>query len=121
MLFAQTIGKPGWRHYLAAINNKSAAIAALYSGSKIASLALAGTIPEFRGAGAQTALIQRRLNDALELGCEMAVVETAEDTPERPSISFKNLIKCGFEIAYERKILFIFLIIESNQIIDFIK
>ena len=33
----------------------------------------AGTLPEYRGHGVQTALIQRRLHDAPALGCSLVI------------------------------------------------
>jgi hypothetical protein len=63
---------------------------------------MAGTLSDYRGLGAQGALVTRRLNDAIDSGCTMAVVETAEDTPDKPSPSFRNMLKYGFDLAYHR-------------------
>ena len=60
----------------------------------------AATLPDYRGLGAQSALIARRFQDAAEAGCKWMVVETAEDKPERPVASYRNLKRLGFELAY---------------------
>ena len=54
-----------------------------------------GTLPEARGRGAQRALILHRLR---EIGPEAIV--TAEVAPD--SVSERNYLRCGFEIAYAR-------------------
>jgi len=36
------------------------------------------------------------------LGCRHLIVETAEDRPEKPGISCRNVQKMGFEIAHLR-------------------
>jgi hypothetical protein len=102
LLISRTYKKPGWTHYLAKENGNPIAAATLFICGKTASLAIGGTIPEARGRGAQNFLIAQRLNDAYKAGCEYAVVETAEDLPEKPSQSYRNMIKAGFELAYLR-------------------
>jgi GNAT superfamily N-acetyltransferase len=102
VLFTQTFKRPGWKHYLAKENNKPIAAASMFVCGKYASLAIAGTLPDERGKGAQKELITRRINDAHNLGCEFVVVETAEDKPEKPSYSNRNMKYFGFEQAYLR-------------------
>lgn len=101
-LLAHPVGRPGWRHYLAYRNDRPIAGAALFIRGAYASLAFAATLPEHRGLGAQSALIARRFRDAAEAGCRWMFSETAEETPERPVASFRNMIRLGFEVAYAR-------------------
>jgi GNAT superfamily N-acetyltransferase len=101
-LIAVPIGKPGWLHYLAYRNHIPVACAALFIREEIASLAFAATLPEARGLGAQSALINRRINDAAEAGCRWIISETAEEKPEKPVTSYRNLRKYGFRVAYLR-------------------
>lgn len=42
------------------------------------------------------------MSDAVALGCEWITVETAEDRPERPASSFRNVRRAGFTLAYLR-------------------
>ncbi len=102
MLLSQTIGRNGWKHYLA--KDKEAAIGAgsVFLNGKFASLAIAGTKQNSRCKGAQTALITQRVNDAFDAGCEHIIVETAEDKPDKPSASNRNIKRFGFEQAYLR-------------------
>ncbi|MCB9276967.1 MAG: GNAT family N-acetyltransferase [Lewinellaceae bacterium] len=101
-LLANPVGRPGWKHYLAYDGQEPVAAAALFMRGKLASLAFAATLPEYRGRGVQQALIARRLRDAYEAGCRWAVAETAEDRPERPAASYRNMRRMGFELAYLR-------------------
>ena len=101
-MFTLTYGKKGWFHYLAKENEKPVGIATMFTKNKFASLAIAGTIPDARGKGVQTALIRARLNDAIKVGCRYAVVETAEDKPDNPVTSYKNMMRQGFQRAYLR-------------------
>jgi GNAT superfamily N-acetyltransferase len=76
--------------------------AALRIDGAIAWFGYAATLAAARGRGAQSALIARRLSDAARLGCTHAVVETAEDLPDAPSTSLRNLRRQGFEQVYLR-------------------
>jgi len=57
----------------------------------------AGTLPEFRGRGLQTALLKTRLHAAADAGCELAVVVT-----NGGSASERNCLRLGFQIAYSK-------------------
>jgi GNAT superfamily N-acetyltransferase len=94
-LFSQTIGRPGWSHYFARYEGIPVAATSMFCCGKYASLAIAGTLPEYRGKGAQSALVTRRYNDAISRGCKYMVVETAEDKVDKPSASHRNIKKFG--------------------------
>jgi GNAT superfamily N-acetyltransferase len=100
--FAGEIGRPGWRHYFALHDAQPVATAAMFIHEDLACLAIAATMPGFRGMGAQSALIARRIADATELGCRHIMVETAEDMTDRPVASYRNMIRFGFQRAYNR-------------------
>jgi GNAT superfamily N-acetyltransferase len=57
----------------------------------------AGTLPDFRGRGIQTALLRTRMKAAADAGCELAVVVTRGGT-----VSERNCIRLGFQIAYSK-------------------
>jgi ribosomal protein S18 acetylase RimI-like enzyme len=84
---------PDVRRYLGFVDAKPAAAAALTVHDSIAYLAGAATIPNFRGRGAQTALIRQRLTDAAACS-ELTVVTTAF-----ASQSQQNLERVGFRLA----------------------
>ncbi|UCC82112.1 MAG: GNAT family N-acetyltransferase [Gemmatimonadota bacterium] len=99
---ADMVGRDGWRHYMAFDGDTPAATAALFVSDGLGWIDFATTLPEYRGRGAQSALLAQRIRDAAELGCEGLVVETAEDRPEKPAPSFRNQLRFGFEVAYVR-------------------
>ncbi len=101
-VIAATVGRNGWQHYLAYADEKPVACAASFIDDIYASLAFAATLPAYRGLGAQSALITRRFNDCAARGCRWMIVETAEDLPERPVASYRNMIRFGFQEAYRR-------------------
>jgi len=99
---ALTVGRPGWRHYLALNGTKPVAAAAMHLRGSWAWFGFMATLEEARGRGAQSALIARRIHDAHEAGVRWLSVETAEDTPERDAPSFRNVLRLGFQVAYVR-------------------
>ncbi len=100
--FAGAVGQPGYRHYLVYKNHVAIAAGALHIDGAYSSLAIAGTLPDYRGLGAQSLLIQARLAAARAAGSHYTFVETAEDRLDRPVPSYRNMIKAGFELAYLR-------------------
>lgn len=96
------VGRPGWSHYIAFDRAAPVATAAMYVSGDVAYFGMAATKESHRRQGAQHALIARRIRDAAAQGCRMIVVEAAEDLPEKPAPSFRNLKRCGFQVAYMR-------------------
>lgn len=66
----------------------------------VAQLVGAATLPEHRRHGVQTALLTRRLADAVAAGCDIAVVTTAPG-----SKSQQNVQRQGFHFLYTRAVL----------------
>jgi hypothetical protein len=100
--FARTVGQPGFRHYIAFDGSAPAATASFYVRDGIAWFHNASTREEYRGRGAQSALIARRLRDAADAGYGTAITEVAEPKPDRTAQSYRNLSRLGFDIAYLR-------------------
>lgn len=100
---AETVGRPGWRHY-AAVDAAGALLGAavLQIEGESAYVGFAATVAEHRGKGVQTALVIHRLHEARAAGCTRIVAETAEDSSARPAPSFRNLRRLGFEVSYLR-------------------
>lgn len=99
---AETVGRLGWRHYMAFDGATPVATAALFVEGKCGWIDFASTLPAYRGRGAQGALTELRIRDAAELGCTWLVVETAEETPDHPVPSYRNMRRYGFDVAYVR-------------------
>lgn len=100
--FAHLPGREGWRCYVARIDGAAQGCAAMLIEDGIAEFGVAATLEEARGRGCQTALLHRRIHDAAEAGCHTLFVETGERVPDRPSASYRNILKAGFEEAYLR-------------------
>ncbi len=99
---AQLPGREGWVCLLATADGVPAAAAAAYVKGIYAWLGLGATLPPFQRRGAQSALIVRRLKEAGARGAQIAATETGERVPDRPSISYRNILRCGFQERYLR-------------------
>jgi hypothetical protein len=71
-------------------------------GDGTAEFGLAATREAARGRGCQLGLLRRRIADAGAAGCRTLFVETGERTAGRPSGSYRNILRAGFEEAYLR-------------------
>jgi hypothetical protein len=101
-LFTDLPGRPGWRCYVATVDGAEAACAAMLVDRDIAELGIAATLESARGRGCQLALLARRILDAGAAGCETLFVETGEQVADRPSGSYRNILRAGFREAYAR-------------------
>jgi GNAT superfamily N-acetyltransferase len=88
--------------FLARVNGTPAggATGAIMRDAGIAALFGTATLPEFRQRGVQTALINRRLWQAAQQGCEYAVVSTLPG-----SGSQRNMERRGFRVAYTKVVM----------------
>lgn len=93
-------GAVGFVRYLAFRGELPAGAASMRLQDEVAQLSGASTLPDHRRRGIQTALLARRLSDAREAGCEVAVVTT-----QPGSSSQKNAQRHGFQLLYTRAIL----------------
>jgi ribosomal protein S18 acetylase RimI-like enzyme len=91
---------PGFERYIARIDGVVAAGASLRIVQAVAQLCGAGTLPQFRRRGIQSALLRQRLIDAAAVGCDVAVVTT-----QPGSKSQENVQRFGFELLYARAVL----------------
>ena len=100
--FGSVVGRPGWTLFLARAGDEPAGAGALFLHEGIGWLGIGGTRTEFRGKGAQNALIAARIERGLELGARAFTTETGERVPDRPSGSYRNILRGGFDEAYLR-------------------
>lgn len=89
--------QPEWRCYVAEVDDEAVAIGALYVQDGVGMLISGATKPDFRRHGCQTALLHRRLADAVELGCDLVASYT-----EVGSTSQHNMERAGLRIAYTK-------------------
>jgi GNAT superfamily N-acetyltransferase len=90
---------PGAIVFVASVNGVMAGVGAglIIPEHRIVALFGAGTLPEFRKRGIQTALLGVRLKLAAEAGCEVAVIVTQGGT-----VSQRNSERVGFRVAYSK-------------------
>jgi ribosomal protein S18 acetylase RimI-like enzyme len=93
-------GVPGFRRYFAWLDGHVAGVATLRLDDGLAQLCGAATLPAFRRRGVQTALLRRRLADALEAGCDLALMTT-----QPGSKSQENGQRQGFALLCSRALL----------------
>ena len=91
---------PGARFYAAYDGSTPAAGAWMFVHDGVAYFTGAATREGYRGRGAQSALLARRIGDAQEMGCELCFIDTDEELPGRPNPSFHNVVRAGFEPAF---------------------
>lgn len=100
----ETIGRPGWSHYLGYDGEAPVSVAAMYVVEGVAWLGYGATLEAARGRGGQSAMFATRLADALDQGCRWAITETGEETEENPvNHSYRNMLRAGFHLAYARR------------------
>jgi len=102
-LLAQIPGNNGWHCFAAFDGETPAATGALFVTGTVGWLGAAGTLPEFRGRGAQGALLAARIEAGREAGCKTLVTETGEPVDGKPGGSYRNLVRAGFEPLYVRQ------------------
>ena len=91
--------KPGWHFFIAEVQNIPAGIGVLYINQGIASLAASATLPEFQRRGCHTALIQKRIETAIESNCNLIVGQARFG-----SGSQNNMERAHMKIAYTKSI-----------------
>jgi ribosomal protein S18 acetylase RimI-like enzyme len=98
--FAEIADIGGVQLYVACLGEDTAGGASMRISDGIAQMCGAGTLPEHRRRGVQTALLQHRLAHAAARGCDLAIV-----TAQPGSVSQRNVQRQGFELLYTRAIL----------------
>jgi hypothetical protein len=95
-------GAPGVHCFVAYDGAEPAAAALLFTSGRTGWLGGAGARPDFRRRGGQGAVLAARIRAAADLGLETLTTETGERVPDRPSNSYRNILRFGFEEAYLR-------------------
>lgn len=98
-LAANVVGRPGWSCFVAYDGNLPAGAGALFVHDGVGWLGFGATLPELRGLGAQSALLAARIEDARQQGCATVTTETGELENDRPSNSYRNIVRAGFREA----------------------
>ncbi len=104
-LFFSLPQKDHWRCYTAALGPEEpiVATASMLIMNGVAQLGPGMTLEEARGRGFNTALLRRRLVDAVAAGCHTVFVELGEVDADTLSGSYRRLCRAGFEEAYQSR------------------
>jgi len=86
---------PGWTLYLARQGNAPVGIGVLFNNGKVAYLADAATIPEYRKRGVQGALILQRISDAVHSSAKLVFSRAEFGTSSQ-----RNLERSGLQSRY---------------------
>jgi len=97
------VGAEGWRIYMSFDGNEPAGTGGLFVRDGVGFCDWAATAPAFRRRGSQSALLNRRIADAIDLGCRIIVTETGEEVEGDPQHSYKNIMRMGFKEAFVRE------------------
>jgi GNAT superfamily N-acetyltransferase len=95
-LAANVVGRPGWSCYVAYEGEEPAGAGALFVQGDVGWLGFGSTLPAFRGRGAQSVILATRIEEARQQGCTLVVTETGELQADRPSSSYRNIVRAGF-------------------------
>jgi GNAT superfamily N-acetyltransferase len=97
------VGRPGWSCYVAYDGEAAAGAGALFVHEGVGWLGFGATLAEYRGRGAQSAILAARIEDARKQGCSTVVTETGALEEGRPSSSYRNILRAGFREAGVRE------------------
>jgi len=100
--FASLPEREGWHCFVAFDGDEPAGAGALFVRGSVGWLGVAGTAPEHRRKGAQNAIMATRIRRGRELGVTTLTTETGELVEDRPSNSYRNILRTGFELRYVR-------------------
>lgn len=100
-LFFSLPQRERWHCYTASLpEGRVAATASMLIHDGVAQFGPGSTLEYARGCGCNTALLQRRLQDAIAAGAHTIFAEVWDCQPERFSAVGRNLVRAGFEQAY---------------------
>ena len=93
---------PEWHCFLAYDREEPVGGGMLYAREHAGWVGIAATRVDFRGRGAQSAILAARIERAKELGLTLLVTETGSAEDDEPGTSYRNILRAGFQPAYIR-------------------
>ncbi len=90
---------PGWHLYLACLDGVARGIGIMFITEEVAYMAVAATLPDFRGRGCEKMLLHHAIRRAKELGCAI-IFGTCDAT----SPTARNYDRMGLKLAYHKAI-----------------
>ncbi|MGW3415566.1 GNAT family N-acetyltransferase [Streptomyces sp. NPDC000888] len=100
---AASATRPGWHPFAAWLDGELVGTGTLFVRGDTAQLFAGAVLPHARGRGGQTALLAARARVAQKLGCRLLIAETGAETPGTHNSSLHNMLRLGFQVAYERR------------------
>ena len=95
-------GRPNWHVFMSFDGDRPAGTGTLFVRDGLAWSDFGATAPAFRQRGGQGAVLARRVQHAIDLGCRAIYTCTGEDVPGDPQHSYGNILKAGFRADYVR-------------------
>jgi hypothetical protein len=99
---SRIVGRPGWHCFVGYDGTEPVASGALFAAGDTGWLGFGATLPAARGRGAQSGILAARIARGLELGLASLVTETGAPRDGTAGPSYRNILRAGFELAYER-------------------
>lgn len=99
---ARLAGRPHWKIFVAFVDGEPAGVGTLFFKDEIGDIDLGATAPPFRGRGIQQAMLAKRIECALDLGCREIVTCTGVAVEGDPQHSYSNIKRAGFRETYIR-------------------
>ncbi len=100
---ARLPSRDGWHIFMSFEGDSPAGAGALFVRDGIGWTDFGATAPAFRRRGSQGAILTRRIQHALDLGCERLFTCTGEAVEGDPQHSYGNIQKVGFKPEYVRE------------------
>jgi GNAT superfamily N-acetyltransferase len=102
-MIANSVANPNFHSFAAWDGERMVAGGNLLVHGDVGSINTGATLPEYRGRGAQAALIAARAQAAREAGCRWVVAETGVSEPWQTNTSLNNLCRAGLRVLYQRQ------------------
>ncbi|MFD3450700.1 GNAT family N-acetyltransferase [Streptomyces sp. NPDC058691] len=99
---AYSAAQPGWHPFAAWLDGELVGTGTMHVHGDTAQLFAGAVLPHARNRGGQTALLAARARAARDLGCRFVIAETGTETPGTRNTSLHNMLRLGFQVAYER-------------------
>lgn len=100
---AASASRPGWHPFAAWLDGEIVGTGTMHVHGDAAQMFAGAVLPHARKRGGQTALLAARARRARELGCGVLVAETGAEAPGTHNSSLHNMLRLGFQVAYERR------------------
>ena len=101
-MMAAAVANPAFRSYAVWEDGRMVAVANLFVHGEVAVFSGAATLPEYRGRGAQSALLAVRARAAADAGCRWITAQTGAPQPGTANHSLNNMLRGGLRPLYDR-------------------